>query len=92
MSGETISGKTWNPRYANYARAHGRTPEDQIIHDSVDWPGGPMAGFILWHTDRLREAATEIPGAFFAGHIVVHDVYDAWLTAWVDKHLQAASA
>lgn len=27
----------WNPRYANYARMHGRTPEEQLEQDKKDW-------------------------------------------------------
>jgi hypothetical protein len=79
----------FNPRYANYARAHGRTPEEQIVHDAKDWPGGHMTGFVLWNTYRLREAAKEIPQAFFMGQITDHAAYDAWLTASVDKNATA---
>ena len=75
----------WNPRYANYARAHGRTPDEQLVQDRKDWPGGTMVGFVLWNKDRLREASREITNAFFMGDLTNHPTYDAWLTAWVDK-------
>lgn len=45
----------WNPRYAAYARAHGRAPEDMLTHDRSAWPGGPMCGFILWMSRRWRD-------------------------------------
>lgn len=38
----------WNPRYVLYAQAHGRSPEDMLAHDELAWPGGRMAGYVLW--------------------------------------------
>lgn len=59
--------KRWNPRYVAYAKAHDRTPDAQLTHDREVWPGGCMAGFMLWiseqwqrwHDDRgLRRTAS----------------------------------
>jgi hypothetical protein len=47
----------WNPIYVMYAEAHGRTPEDQMENDKVEWPGGKMIGFILWVSKQRREGA-----------------------------------
>lgn len=77
-----------NPRYANYARAHGRDPNAQLEQDRLDWPGGSMVGFVLWNNERLREASFAIPAAFFMGKLTSHVLYDAWLTSWVDTHVQ----
>ena len=52
---------TWNSRFIAFARAHGRTPSEQVRFDDAKWPGGPMVGFQLWITQQLREA-------FDAGH------------------------
>ncbi|MCA3266181.1 MAG: hypothetical protein ING19_08940 [Azospirillum sp.] len=64
----------WNPRYVQYARAHGRTPEDQSRQDAMDWPGGPNAGFVLWHKERLREASRRIPDCFAFGELLIGPV------------------
>jgi hypothetical protein len=43
-----LQSDEWNPLYLAYAQAHGRTPEEQLEHDSKAYPGGRMAGFICW--------------------------------------------
>lgn len=73
-----------NPRYANYARAHGRTPEQQLEQDRLDWPGGVMTGFLLWNRDRLCECSAAHPEFFFYGGLADPEGYDAWLTKRVD--------
>ncbi len=81
----------WNPRFVNYARAHGRGPAEQLAHDRQQYVGGSMAGFIIWNSQRLGDARKAIPGAFMAGGALAdHPAYDAWLTAWVDSRLGAA--
>ncbi|WP_342234567.1 hypothetical protein [Inquilinus sp. OTU3971] len=76
-----------NPRYANYARAHGRDPEVQFEQDRKDLPGGPLIGFVQWNQDRIREFSVEHPGAVVFGGLVNHALYDNWLTAWVERAL-----
>lgn len=44
----------WNPHFIAYAAAHGRSPEAQLVHDD-----GIMAGFMVWHSVRLREWRAE---------------------------------
>ena len=76
-----------NSRYANYARANGRSPEAQLDQDRKDWPGGTMVGFVVWNNRRLKEFSREHPNAFTCDALVDHAAYDAWLTAWVDHKL-----
>lgn len=73
------SGPITNPRYVNYARVHGRTPEEQLAQDRKDWPGGVMVGFTLWNKERLREYSHLDPDAFWCGVISDHAAYDRWL-------------
>lgn len=68
-----------NPRYINYARVHGRTPEQQLEQDRKDWPGGVMVGFTQWNKARLLECSHIHPEAFYMGNLVDHEVYDRWL-------------
>lgn len=68
-----------NPRYAAYAAAHGRTPEDQLDADRLEWPGGIMCGFVLWNSARLQEARAAMPEAFCFDALIDHAAYDSWL-------------
>jgi hypothetical protein len=88
-----------NPRYANYARAHGNSPEDQAAIDrgKLNTPAFD-GGFTFWNRDRIRDFQCEHPEAFMPGprgsgqsaSLVDHDAYDAWLTKWVDENKAAA--
>ena len=88
--------QAWNPRYANYARVHGKTPEEMLALDGERWPGGKMCGFVLWNSARVHEWKTLVghphesdlhgrPGKSFAalgmGGPNDHERYDAWLAA-----------
>lgn len=53
---------TYQPRYVAYCAAHGNTPEQQIAADRKAWPGGCMAGFILWISEQWRAWAAERGG------------------------------
>lgn len=50
-----MTERQWNPRYVAYAKAHDRTSEAMLEHDTIAWPGGKMAGFLLWMNDRWQE-------------------------------------
>lgn len=79
----------WNPRYLNYARAHGRTPDEQLAFDEIIWKGGRCTGFLLWNRERIGEARRAIPAAFLHGGVTDHAAYDSWLTDWTDARVAA---
>ncbi len=41
-----------NPRWLAYCAAQGRTDAEQLAHDRVQYPGGCMAGFLCWMSER----------------------------------------
>jgi hypothetical protein len=47
--------RQWNPRFLQYARWRGMTPEEALESDSGAFPGGRMAGFVLWSDARIQE-------------------------------------
>lgn len=46
---------SFNFRYVCYAHAYGCSPEQMLAQDAVVWPGGKMAGFILWMNEQWQE-------------------------------------
>lgn len=66
-------GDDFQPRFRAYALAEGRTPEEQLAHDTREYPGGPMTGYVVWIEERagefnrrknLRAASTHFPDQF----------------------------
>ena len=77
-----------NPRYLNYCRVHGRTPDEQHAHDEVAWPGGRMTGFISWMSQQMRAFHAAHPEAFLGGKfhaLFNHETWDRWLDATTTK-------
>ena len=91
-TGPQNTGLGSNPRYANYARRHRRSPAEHLASDRERWPGGVMVGFTLWNQTRLAECAGKRPEFFYLGALTDHAGYDAWLTEWVDKQLAEEEA
>ncbi len=64
-----------------YARAHGRTPEEQWLHDRQD-----LRGYTAWSRVRFAEAAKDLPEAFSIMLNTAHrPAYERWLTSYVDR-------
>lgn len=67
------------PRYAAYCALNGGlSPEITMRRDQEKYPGGVMAGFILWVNEMWREweetfGKVEVKGQEH------HDHFDAWL-------------
>ena len=45
----------FNPRYVCYAQVHERDPEQMLAFDAERFPGGKMAGFLIWMGHRWSE-------------------------------------
>lgn len=84
--GARRDGLAHNTRYAAYARAHGRDAEAQAAADRERWPGGCMAGFVLWNGARIAEFGRASPGSFMDRHLMDHAAYDEWLAALPPGH------
>ena len=47
--------REWTFRYRQYARVNGNTPDGQLSHDEKAYPGGKMAGYMIWIGQRWQE-------------------------------------
>lgn len=77
---------SYNSRFINYARVHGKTPGEMFDADRVRFPGGRMAGFITWNRVHINNFYTAHPEAFYKSpgdppRLVDHAAYDAYLDA-----------
>lgn len=80
--------KSWNPRYVAYSRAHQRGPDEMLAFDRERAPGGHMAPFMIWMSQRWqewRQANGMKPNEHVpeAGHVE----FDAWLEAAIVTRL-----
>lgn len=72
-------------RYVAYARHNGREPDEQLVHDEAAWPGGRMAGFILWISKRWRQWDTKHrQGVNHVRSPVEHAAFSQWLLDTVE--------
>lgn len=74
--------KKWNTYFEAYALSQGRTCEEQLAFDKERWPGGKMAGFILWINeawDRWSSLTGETPA--WGGHWSTdqRSMFSGWL-------------
>ena len=78
----------WNPRYVAYAKSNGMEPQEQMEFDDIKYPGGIMAGFIIWSNVALSAFRSEHPESFYGNSLVNHAAYDAWLCDFVSTKSQ----
>lgn len=45
----------WNPRYTAYACSHGLSETAMLEADRAKYPGGCMAGYIIWVSNKASE-------------------------------------
>lgn len=67
-----------NPRYVAYAHSCGMSPEKTLRADRAKYPGGRMAGFIVWNMQRIAEYLAET--GLHRTTITLHpEQYNEWL-------------
>ena len=77
MSKESV----YQPRFLAYCLDQGRSPAAQLAHDRAEYPGGCMAGFIIWGNAQVAAFRGEHPQAFTgSGRLADHPAYDQWLS------------
>lgn len=77
-----LSAQKFQPRYVAYAKTNDREPDEQLEHDRVAFPGGCMAGYIVWINGRW--AAWDEKNGYKRGHIRLvneHEAFTDWLFA-----------
>lgn len=78
-----------NPRYVCYAKAHGRSPDAMFEADDARYPGGRMAGFMIWIRGQWHEYRTAhgiSPNAPVSNE--QHDHFNTWLEAKMSDPLE----
>jgi hypothetical protein len=85
----SLANPVFQPRYVAYAYSRGENPDDMLVVDQREWPGGVMCGFILWIAEQWREWEVE------TGHVgphwdECHVAFDAWLEARYGERIGAA--
>ena len=71
MGGAVNGADEHNTGYRAYARAHGMSPDEMLAHDMQRWPGGCMAGFIVWIGGQKAAFRMAHPEAFVDGAMKV---------------------
>lgn len=76
----------FNPRYVAYAKIHARDSETMLAYDKQRYPGGCMAGFMIWIRCRWAEYRKTVglhPEASLS--VADHQDFDAWLERKVSE-------
>lgn len=74
--------KTYQPRYIAYCKSNNRKPEEQLNHDSEQYPGGKMAGYIIWIGEmwhKWSKETNEKPEWAGSWSNQQHKKFDKWL-------------
>lgn len=75
-------------RYEAYAKARGAASADEMRErDRVEWPGGPMAGFMIWIADQWHVWEYENGAGSHSAprSIADHDNFDRWLLSRISR-------
>ena len=84
----------WTARFLAYCRAHGTPdPRAMLSRDAARYPGGRMAGFMLWIGARWCDFYRAEPKTHGRRDLDRDQAaFDAWLAAWMDAHHPAPPA
>lgn len=77
------------PRYAAYCAAHGMNPDEMLAYDRGRFPGGVMAGYMIWFAERAIEFTAGLPGRDWLDrlHRVDPAAFDAYLRSFTRGQL-----
>ena len=71
----------YNPRYLAYCKSNGNNPDDQLIMDKVNFPGGSTFGFTFWINEKWKEFHNEVIPNESLDYVKCHFIeFDKWLT------------
>lgn len=77
----------WQPRYLAYCKSRGLSPQRVLDLDRMRWPGGCMAGYLLWIAERWAAWERERGGPVWGRKSseerkddLQHSDFDRWLT------------
>lgn len=70
-----------NPRYLAYCNYYHTSPDDMMAVDDARFPGGIMAGYIVWISARWGEWRRLRGMVGVPTGLLDHADFDAWLKA-----------
>lgn len=71
----------YNPRYTNYCRVNGNTPDEQMKIDEENYKGGRMIPFSFFIKNQIDEFRKLRPDCFVCGSLTDHVEFDNYLNA-----------
>lgn len=71
----------FNPRYAAYAASQGRTPETQLDHDRIAWPGGVMTGYVQFIARMAKDFEVAFPAYCHRSVVYDHQRFTAFVVS-----------
>lgn len=69
----------FQPRYEAYAASRGLSPAAALEADELLWPGGLMAGFMLWISRKWAEYCSVTGASRYELWDFDHAAFDAWI-------------
>ena len=83
--------RNWNPRYVQYARFNGKTPDEMLEHDRNGY-GATMTRFILFISEVKSAFFKEQPDQNCGGGVKSQAEFDKFIAGYVDAQLEKQHA